>query len=219
LTGFTNYTADGILDHITGEAAIFTKPTAYVALFTAVGTDAGTGFTEVSGGSYARAATAGTDWNAASGTGPSTISNANAISFPTATASWGTVIAWGLYDALTSGNLLAWDYLGNFNWNPITVSSASPGVITEPGHGYTVGDTVIFSVEYGGAAPTFSQSNFTGQLVLAHSATDTFDVTNAATAVNTSSSGSGEIRKITPQAIASGVLPSFGAGALTLSCV
>lgn len=218
MTGFSNYTADGILDHITGQAAIFAEPTAYVALFTGVGSDAGTGFTEVSGGSYARVATSSGTWNAASGTSPSSISNAVAINFPTATASWGTVIAWGLYDASTSGNLLAWDYLGNFNWNPVTVSLASPGVITEPAHGYSVADTVVFSVEYGGSAPTFSASNFTGQLVIAHAATDTFDVTNAATAVNTSSSGSGTVRKITPQVISSGILPSFGIGALVITC-
>jgi hypothetical protein len=42
---------------------------------------------------------------------------------PQATASWGTVIAFALYDA-SSGNLLLWDYLGNFAWLPATVSSA-----------------------------------------------------------------------------------------------
>lgn len=216
MTGFSDHTAQGILGHITGKAAIFAEPTAYVALFTAVGTDAGTGFTEVTGGSYARVATNATTWNSPTGTGPSTENNASAITFPTATASWGTVIAVGLYDAASSGNLLAWDFLGNFNWLPCTVSSASPGVITAPAHGLSVGNSVIFTTEYGGTAPTFSASNFTGTLLVAHAATDTFDVTNGGTPVNTSSTGNGMVRQISPTLIGSGATPGFTSGNLTL---
>ena len=85
----------------------FTLPTAYVALYTAAPSDAGGG-TEVTGGAYARKVTAGTDWNAsASGS----ISNANAITFVTPTASWGTVTHFGVFDALTVGNLLFWAVL------------------------------------------------------------------------------------------------------------
>jgi len=213
MTGLTNYSADALLEWTTGKTAMPSKPTAYVALFTAVGTDAGTGFTEVSGGSYARVATAGADWNSAAGTGPSSISNVNTITFPAATANWGTVIAFGLYDASTSGNLLAWDYLGAFNWLPCTVSSASPGVLTATAHGYTAADTFVFSTEYGGTAPSFSQSNFTGLLtVTAPVATDTFTAVNVATAVNTSSTGDGMVRKVTQQSIPSGVTASFAGG-------
>ena len=104
---FTDYTENKVLDHITGKTA-FTKPTAYVALFTAAPSDAGGG-TEVTGGSYARVATAGADWNAASA-GATT--NANAIAFPTATGSWGTVTHFALMDASTAGNMLAWGALG-----------------------------------------------------------------------------------------------------------
>jgi len=217
MSGFTDYWARKILDHTTGKTAVGSAPTTYVALFTAVGTDAGSGFTEVSGGPYARVTTAGSDWNAASGSAPSTVTNANAITFPAATADWGTVIAFGLYDASTSGNLLAWDYLGNYAWVPVYVTSASPGVLDAKAHGYSVADTVVFSTEYGGTAPSFSQSNFTGLLVLAHAATDTFDVTNSATAVNTSSTGSGTVRKVASQAIATGVTALFPASALTIT--
>jgi hypothetical protein len=216
MTGFSDYSAQAVLDHITGEATIFAKPTAYLALFTAVGTDAGTGFTEVSGGSYARVTTSGL-WAAASGSAPSTIQNNGSITFPAATGSWGTVIAWGLYDALTTGNLLFWDYLGNFSWLPATVSSASPGVITAHAHGYSAADPVIWSNEYGGTVPSFSQSNFTGVLSVVSPATDTVTVTNAATAVNTSTTGNGMVRKIVQQAISSGVTASFTSGNLTLS--
>lgn len=82
----------------------WTMPTAYVGLFTAAPSDSGGG-TEVTGGSYARKSTAGADWNAASG---GSTSNANAITFVTATASWGTVTHFGIFDAATAGNLLRW---------------------------------------------------------------------------------------------------------------
>jgi len=72
-----------------------------ISLHTADPTDAGTG-TEVSGGSYARVAAS---FPAASGTSGAVASNADAT-FPTATASWGTVGWIGLWDAGSNGNML-----------------------------------------------------------------------------------------------------------------
>jgi hypothetical protein len=217
MTGFTDRTSQGILGHITGKTAIYSIPTSYIALFTAVGTDAGTGFTEVGVGAYARVATAAGDWGSPSGSAPSQISNANTLTFPTATADWGAVIAFGIYDAATAGNLLVWDYFGNYSWLPATVSAASPGVITSKGHGYTAGDLVAWTIEYGGTNPTFSQSNFTGILAVTSPSTDTFTVTNASTAVNTSATGSGMVRKLVSQAIASGAAAAFPAGSLIIT--
>ena len=216
MAGMTNRLADGVIDFTVGKTALFVLPTAYLGLFTAVGTDAGTGFTEVSGGSYARVATAGTDWNAASGTGPSSNSNANALTFPTATAPWGTILAVGIFDSLSGGNLNAWDYLGFFRWMPCTVSSASPGIITCPAHGLSVGNNLVFSTELGGTGPTFSQSNFTGLLLAAHASVDTLDVTNGGIQVNTSSTGNGLIRQVTPLVVGSGATPAFSSGTFSL---
>jgi hypothetical protein len=76
----------------------------YVALYTVAPTDAGGG-TECSGGAYARVGVArGTGWTSA---GDAT-ENAADITFTEATASWGTVVAFGLFDASTVGNLLYW---------------------------------------------------------------------------------------------------------------
>ena len=74
---------------------------AYVALFTTATTDAGGG-TEVSGGGYARQLVG---LSAASGAGGST-SNAADITFPTATADWGTVTHVAIMDAATLGNMI-----------------------------------------------------------------------------------------------------------------
>jgi hypothetical protein len=83
----------------------YTQPTnIFVALSTADPTDSGGSIAEPAGGSYARKSTAGADWDAAvSGA----LDNANAITFVEATASWGTITHFALYDALSAGNMLA----------------------------------------------------------------------------------------------------------------
>ena len=217
MTGFTDRVSQGILNHITGKTTIFTLPAAYIALFTAVGTDAGSGFTEVSGGSYARKSTVAADWGSATGTSSSTISNSTTLAFATATADWGIVIAFGLYDASTAGNLLAWDYFGNWAWRPATVSAASPAVITLPNHGYLAADIVQWSIEHGGTNPTFTASNFTGALAVVSPATNTFTVTNGGTAVNTSAVGNGMVRKLTAQAIINGASATFPPASLIIT--
>lgn len=95
----SNYLENAIIN-ATLRATTFTAPAAvYVSLHTADPTDAGTG-TEVSGGSYARqSATFASPSNGASAT------NAD-ITFPQATGNWGTVTHIGIWDALTTGNLL-----------------------------------------------------------------------------------------------------------------
>jgi len=210
MVGFTDRLAQATLNSLV---------TAYsfVGLFTAVGTDAGTGFTEVSGGSYARFSTAPADWNAATGSSPSTISNLNPLTFNTATANWGTVIAWGLFDALTSGHLGCWDYVGNFQWLPAFIRASSPASFLVHGHSYMISDTVVFTTEYGGQAPIFRQSNLTGLLAVAHTTTDIFDVTNSAVQVNTAGTGDGSVRKIVPTIVNSGAKWQFDPSTLVIS--
>ena len=77
----------------------------YISLHTATTTDAGGG-TEVSGGAYARVAVAAStaQWTASSA-GNGTTSNVNAITFPAATANWGTVVDFAIWDASSAGNM------------------------------------------------------------------------------------------------------------------
>jgi hypothetical protein len=205
MSGMSDYWARKVLDHTTGKTSIGSLPTIYVALFTAAPTDAGGG-TEVSGGSYARVATSGTTWNAAAGSAPASTSNANSITFPTATADWGTVVAFGLFDASTSGNLIAWDYLGNHAWKPFTGSAASPCVLTVPAHGYANGDSVVVTEEYGGTLPATGGS-WSGLKTVANATTDTFTC-----GVNTTGTGNGLVRKVAAQSVPSGVTASFAGG-------
>jgi hypothetical protein len=81
-----------------------TRPTAwYISLYTVAPGEAGGG-TEVSGGSYAREAAS----FSVSGTSPTTASNSAAVEFTEASASWGTVVAAGVMDSLSGGNLIAY---------------------------------------------------------------------------------------------------------------
>jgi len=102
MAGFSDYLEDKVLDHVFGGVA-YTQPTKHVALYTVAPTDTGGG-TEVTGGSYARQTGAFT----VSGTNPTTASNSAAIEYPTATADYGTVVAVGILDASSGGNLLAY---------------------------------------------------------------------------------------------------------------
>jgi len=92
-----------------GSASVFgpsvSVPSLYVALFTATPSASGGG-TECAGTGYARAPVSQntTNWPAASSASKT---NGAAISFGQAGAGdWGTLTAWGIYDALTGGNLL-----------------------------------------------------------------------------------------------------------------
>ena len=104
---FADYLENELLDHVFG-GGDFTRPgTLYIGAFTVAPTDSGGG-TEVTGGSYARKAVTNdaTEFPAASGGAKS---NGNAIEFVEATANWGSVVAIGIFDAVTAGNMLAWD--------------------------------------------------------------------------------------------------------------
>lgn len=96
---FSNYLENALINAVLRNTTYTSPTTVYVSLWTSDPTDAASG-TEVSGGSYARAAiTFGAPSNGV------TTSNAD-CTFAQATASWGTVGWIGINDALTTGNLL-----------------------------------------------------------------------------------------------------------------
>jgi hypothetical protein len=107
MAGKSDFLEDAILDHVLGSVDYTPATDIYVALFTAAPTDAGGG-TEVSGNDYARVQMTNnqTNWPDASGGAKA---NGTAVTFPPANGgNWGTVVAFGLFDAVTAGNLLYW---------------------------------------------------------------------------------------------------------------
>jgi hypothetical protein len=121
MAAMSDYLENHLIDHVL-RGVPYTAPThLYMALFTAAPSDSGGG-TEVSGSSYARVTLdpSTTNWSSTGGatttTNPSagtsgTSSNNVAISFPTPSGSWGTITHVGIFDAITSGNLLFWGAL------------------------------------------------------------------------------------------------------------
>ena len=96
---FSNYLENAVINAVLRNTSYTSPTTVYVGLYTTDPTDADTG-TEVSGGSYARTSVA---FDAPSN---GVTQNTADLTFPTATASWGTVTHIGLHDASTGGNLL-----------------------------------------------------------------------------------------------------------------
>ena len=144
MASMTNYLENKLIDRIFRGQTYTFPTTLHFALFTVAPTDAGGG-TEVSGGSYARAAVAASLTNfagtqaagsttASSGTSGTTSNNVS-VAFPAPTAAWGTVVAVGIFDSATGGNLLFYGML----------SSAK-------------------TVDNGDAAPTFSAASFSFQI-------------------------------------------------------
>lgn len=124
----TNYAQEKVLDAIHNATALTSPTTLYFGLSTTTPAEAGTGVTEPSGGAYARVAVTCNTTNfpnATGGTNGSTISNGTAITWPTSTATWGTVTYLVVFDALTGGNL--WEY----------------GALTSS---YTIGSGTTFSI-------------------------------------------------------------------------
>lgn len=102
--GLTNYGETKVL------SLLKSSGTSYLALMTANAGEGGGG-TEVSGGAYARQAIAFTN-PSTNASGVSSMSNSAQIEFPTATAAWGTVTGWAIFDAASGGNMLWYGTLG-----------------------------------------------------------------------------------------------------------
>lgn len=112
MAGFTDATEQDLLDHFVDSYIAATK---YIGLSTSVPTEAGGSFTEPTEASYDRVSTTGADWSAATGTSPASKSNSAVKTFPTAAEDWGAGVNmthFGIFDATSAGNLLAWGVLG-----------------------------------------------------------------------------------------------------------
>lgn len=114
MAGFTDTVEKALLDHFLTDPAYTPPATMYLGLSSTTPTEAGGNFTEPSSGSYARVSTVAADWSAASGTAPAVKTTTATKTFPTATADWSSaanLTHFGLFDASSAGNLLAWGAL------------------------------------------------------------------------------------------------------------
>lgn len=112
----SDYLENSLIDHVLRTSS-FSKPsTLAIALLTTAAIDAdtgqfstGTGIEVPDANAYARQTNNPSDSNwAAPSAGNGQSSNVNAITYPTATGSWGTIVASAIVDSATydSGNML-----------------------------------------------------------------------------------------------------------------
>jgi len=99
MTAKSDYLEAAILNHVLRNTALTSPTTVYVGLSTAAILDDASGLAEPSGGSYAREAIT---FDAPS----SGVCNNNEVTFTQATADWGTLTHFGIFDAVSGGNLL-----------------------------------------------------------------------------------------------------------------
>lgn len=101
----TNYLENAIVNAVLRNVAFTSPATVYVALLTAIADGEAQSWTEVTGGSYAR--------QAAAFAAPSNglVATSADISFPVASANWGTIVGVAIFDAVTSGNGLYYGLL------------------------------------------------------------------------------------------------------------
>lgn len=127
---FSDYLETALLNHLFRATAYTAPASLYISLHTAAPDESGTPSNEVSGGSYARVAVTSntTNWTAPTTSGAGKLTdNGAVITFPTPSATWGTVSYFGIYDASTAGNLLF--------YGPLTISKT-----------INSGDTVQFAI-------------------------------------------------------------------------
>lgn len=95
----SDYLEEAIIEHFLRNTAQTSPANVFCALYTVDPSDSGGG-TEVTGNGYARQdITFGAPTDGL-------VQNSAEIAFPQATASWGTIVAIGVFDASTAGNLL-----------------------------------------------------------------------------------------------------------------
>jgi|SRR5688572_2630497 len=95
----SDYLKVNILNAVLRGTSYASPGAVYLAAFTVAPTDAGGG-TEVAGGAYTRQ-TLGFSAPSAN-----QVTNSADVLFPIATASWGTVVHFGIFDAPSGGNML-----------------------------------------------------------------------------------------------------------------
>lgn len=160
----STYAENNLLNLIFGATAWAAKPgTLYYALLTTAPTDAGGG-TEVSAAGYTRhAATVGGSYFEVATTNGAPVTNKLAVSFGTATAAWGTVVAWGLYDASAGGNLIAWGAIPptivGVNYTPSWAIGAFSFDVTG-GFGDWLGKSILNYLFIGTTFPTVAKHYF-----------------------------------------------------------
>lgn len=220
----TTYLTDAILNHVYRNTAL-TSPTAvYAGLLEAVtDKEAGT-VTETNTTNYGGYARQAITFGAPAGAlGGRQVTNSSAVTFPAKSNSGtATMIALGVYDAVSAGNLLDVILLSSFDPINALVEDADlvNNDITSPAHGLVADDRVRFEAVPGGSnLPAGLSENTTYWVISTGLATDTFRVsaTQGGAAVDITAVGRMQVQKLVPITVAQNDQPQFGVGTLKIT--
>jgi|SRR5688572_20019593 len=210
----SDFLENALLDHELGGPDYARPANVFLALFTTAPTDSGGG-TEVSGGSYARKSITNNNTNFPAASGGSK-NLATSQSFVTPTGSWGTVVAFGYYDASSGGNLMRWGWLGS-DAGRIFTGIASSDVITAPGHTLVNDDQVRVVAVPGATLPTGLSAGTTYFVIGVSGNTFQLSATQGGAAINITADGAGLVAKIDAKPITPGDTVTFAGGALVVT--
>lgn len=198
----------------------FTSPaTVFAGLITAV-TDAEAGtVTEASFAGYARVAAAFSAPGAS--LGGRQIVTSGAVTFPQKTdAGSVSIIAVGIWDALTVGNLLDIIYLDGADPFDGVCTDVASDLIRSPAHGLVTDQLIRFEQFSGtGALPTGLSENTTYFVLATGLTTDDFkfSTTSGGAAIDITVVGKVLIHRLTPKSIAQNDQANFAAGSLKIA--
>ena len=214
---------DLILNHVYRNTALTTPTTIYAGLLSAV-TDKEAGtvteFTTGTYGGYARQAVA---FGApAAALGGRQIASTGAVTFPAkSNAGAVTVVAIGLYDALTVGVL--YDVILLSAFDPIEVSVDTAGItsndIVSPAHGLVLDDQVRFETVPGASSvPAGLAENTTYWVITTGLTADAFRVsaTQGGAAIDITGVGRAQLQKVVPITVNQNDQPTFAVGEIKL---
>lgn len=217
MPGLTNTREQALLDNEFGSG---TPVTLFLALFTTMPADDGSGGVEVSGGAYARVSVTNNNTNfpAASAGNPSVKNLAVSQSFVQATTTWGVVKGIGWFDASSAGNLRwAQDLIDSPH--VIEAVTTATDLLTATTHGLVANDKVEFRCP-DGSLPAGLTSGTVYYVIATGLTANDFKVsaTLAGGAVDITTIGYGTIKvyKSYQQEVQANNTVSFGANALKM---
>lgn len=215
----TTYMSDKILNLYRGTT--FTAPAAvYAGLLTAVaGAEAGS-VTETTYGAYARQAIT---FGAPGAGTPGRKTDAGVLTYPAKSdAGSVTIIAMGVFDALTVGNLM--DVIMLFDGLPlaciVNTADLAGNTIQSPTHGLTTNDQVRFEQFPGDPVLPAGLSEDTTYFVIATGLTaDVFEVsaTQGGAAIDITAVGRALVHRVVPVIVNQNDAPTFAAAKLGLT--
>lgn len=213
---YTTWLADNVLDSYFDGGTPTDPATAYAALLeTVTAGEAGTvGETTYTG--YARIAITGKFAAAAAGLGGRSITTNAAVTFGQKTdVGTETMIALGIYDALTGGNLMSIIYLDGGDPVPFTAENTGD-LFTAPGHGLVDDDRVRLEAIAGATIPTGVTVDATYWVVTTSGITFQLALTQGGGAIVLSADGGGMVMPLSPKDVTQDDTPEFASGAIEI---